>query len=262
MVFLFLQVLLFKSIMKITIFLVGVLCMICRVCGKEFADDSKFCLFCGTPVAAPAPAPAPMPQPVQYQQPYQQPVPQQYQQAPQPYQQPVPQMNAGAAPVHAPYNPAEFAPVGTKPKRFDIAKPDTIILLASCALLFVSLFLKLFGLKKKVRFVEVAATLLKVPVGWLYMINVVLILIFLFVGLKLGVFIMSILNTCACGLVILVNEASIKDLGIGEVVERGPGYFLSIIASVLILAGGIMIFIRRNKEKRASSSPVPLYPAM
>ncbi|MBP5415978.1 MAG: hypothetical protein J6Y58_00475 [Clostridiales bacterium] len=251
--------------------------MICRVCGKEFADDSKFCLFCGTPVAAPAPAPAPMPQPVQYQQPYQQPVPQQYQQAPQPYQQPVPQqyqqapqpyqqpvpqMNAGAAPVQAPYNPAEFAPVGTKPKRFDIAKPDTIILLASCALLFVSLFLKLFGLKKKVRFVEVAATLLKVPVGWLYMINVVLILIFLFVGLKLGVFIMSILNTCACGLVILVNEASIKDLGIGEVVERGPGYFLSIIASVLILAGGIMIFIRRNKEKRASSSPVPLYPAM
>ena len=73
---------------------------------------------------------------------------------------------------------------------------------------------------------------------------------------------MSILNTCACGLVILVNEMSIKDLDLGSVVERGPGYFLSIVASVLILVGGIMILNRRGKEKKASSSPVPIYPAM
>lgn len=276
--------------------------MFCRVCGKEIADGAKFCLYCGTPSAAapvapaapaapapaptPVPTPAPAPQPVQYQQSvpapqyapqpqpqYQQPVqqpqfqqpvqqfaPQQFPQPAQPYQQPAPQMNY--APVPGQYNPAGFAPVGTKPKRFDIKKVDTIILLASCALLFVSLFLKLFGLKKKVRFVEVASTLLKVPVGWLYMINVVLILIFLFVGLKLGVFIMSILNTCACGLVIVVNENSIKDLKLGDVVERGPGYFLSIIASVLILVGGIMILARRGKEKKAASSPVPIYPTM
>lgn len=239
--------------------------MICSKCGKELSNDAKFCLFCGTPVA-PAPVAPVAPQPVQYPQsapapqyqPVQQPVPQQF---PQPqYQQPAPQMNY--APVPGQYNPAGFAPVGQKPKRFDIKKVDTIILLASCALLFVSLFLKLFGLKKKVRFVEVASTLLKVPVGWLYMINVVLILIFLFAGLKVGVFVMSILNTCACGLVILVNENSIKDLDLGSVVERGPGYFLSIVASVLILVGGIMIMARRGKEKRASSSPVPIYPAM
>ena len=56
MVFLLLQAPDFKTIMGITNFLVGVLFMFCRACGKEFANDSKFCLFCGTPVAPSAPA--------------------------------------------------------------------------------------------------------------------------------------------------------------------------------------------------------------
>lgn len=37
--------------------------MICVNCGKEISDNSAFCGFCGTPVAAPAPAAEPVPAP-------------------------------------------------------------------------------------------------------------------------------------------------------------------------------------------------------
>ena len=226
--------------------------MICSNCGKELANDSKFCLFCGQPVAAAAPvapAPAPMPQqyaPQQYQQPmYQQPV----QQAPQQYQQPMYQQPAPAAPA---YNPAGFAPVGQQPKRFDIRRPETIVTLISCVLLLVSLFLKYYGLNKKKTSVSIATSLIKVATGWPYLINIVLILIFVFVGIKVGVFVMSILNTCWMVLVVVVNENVIKGASLQKYLVRGPGFWISIISSVGILVGGILYMIAKGKQKQAA----------
>ncbi len=260
--------------------------MICSNCGKELANDSKFCLFCGQPVAAaPAPAPAPMPQqyaPQQFQQPvqqapqqyapqYQQPAPQQYQQpapqqfqqpvqqAPQQYQQPMYQQPAPAAPA---YNPAGFAPVGQQPKRFDIRRPETIVTLISCVLLLVSLFLKYYGLNKKKTSVSIATSLIKVATGWPYLINIVLILIFLFVGLKIGVFVMSIINTAYFGLVIILNERAIKSWKMTKYITRGPGFWVSIIGCVGILVGGILTLIARNKEKAAKAAPQYGIPTM
>ena len=246
--------------------------MICSNCGKELANDSKFCLFCGQPVAAAAPvapAPAPMPQqyaPQQYQQPvqqapqqyapqYQQPAPQQFQQpvpqAPQ-YQQPMYQQPAPAAPA---YNPAGFAPVGQQPKRFDIRRPETIVTLISCVLLLVSLFLKYYGLNKKKTSVSIATSLIKVATGWPYLINIVLILIFVFVGIKVGVFVMSVLNTCWMVLVVVVNENVIKGASLQKYLVRGPGFWISIISSVGILVGGILYMIAKGKPKQ----PAPQY---
>ncbi|MCR5274955.1 MAG: zinc ribbon domain-containing protein [Clostridiales bacterium] len=249
--------------------------MICSNCGKELANDSKFCLFCGQPVAAaPAPAPAPMPQqyaPQQFQQPvqqapqqyapqYQQPAPQQYQQpAPQQFQQPVPQapqyqqpMYQQPAPAAPAYNPAGFAPVGQQPKRFDIRRPETIVTLISCVLLLVSLFLKYYGLNKKKTSVSIATSLIKVATGWPYLINIVLILIFVFVGIKVGVFVMSILNTCWMVLVVVVNENVIKGASLQKYLVRGPGFWISIISSVGILVGGILYMIAKGKQKQAA----------
>ncbi len=250
--------------------------MICSNCGKELANDSKFCLFCGQPVAAaPAPAPAPMPQqyaPQQFQQPVQQ-APQQYapqyqQPAPQQFQQPVPQapqyqqpMYQQPAPAPA-YNPAGFAPVGQKPKRFDITKPYAIVTLASCLILFVALFLKYYATKKSKSGFSVASTLIKVATGYPYLINIVLILIFLFVGLKIGVFVMSIINTAYFGLVIILNERAIKSWKMTKYITRGPGFWVSIIGCVGILVGGILTLIARNKEKAAKAAPQYGIPTM
>ena len=233
--------------------------MIGSHCGKELANDSKFSLFCGQPIAAAA-APAPMPQqyaPQQLQQPVQQ-APQQYQQpmyqqpvqqAPQQYQQPMYQQPAPAAPA---YNPAGFAPVGQQPKRFDIKRPETIVTLISCVLLFVSLFLKYYGLNKKKTSVSIATSLIKVATGWPYLINIVLILIFVFVGIKVGVFVMSILNTCWMVLVVVVNENVIKGASLQKYLVRGPGFWISIISSVGILVGGILYMIAKGKQKQAA----------
>lgn len=219
--------------------------MICSNCGKELANDSKFCLFCGQPVAAAAPvAPAPAPMPQQYApQQYQQPVPQ----APQ-YQQPMYQQ---PAPAPA-YNPAGFAPVGQQPKRFDIRRPETIVTLISCVLLLVSLFLKYYGLNKKKTSVSIATSLIKVATGWPYLINIVLILIFVFVGIKVGVFVMSVLNTCWMVLVVVVNENVIKGASLQKYLVRGPGFWISIISSVGILVGGILYMIAKGKQKQAA----------
>ena len=235
--------------------------MFCFKCGKQLADGSKFCLFCGQPLdagsaAAPAAPVAPVvaPQPVQPQIP-QQPV-QQYQQPVQQYQQPM-QQYAAPQPVAQPaYNPAGFAPVGQKPKRFDITKPDTIIILASCLFLFISLFLSYYGTNKKRVGVSIATSLIKVTTGWPYVINIVLCLIFLFAGLKIGTFVMSILNTCWMLLVVVINENIIKDAHVEKSITRGPGFYMSIIASVVLLVGGIMILVRRNKEKNAARQQV------
>ena len=237
--------------------------MFCLKCGKQLADGSKFCLYCGqpmdasaaapaapvAPVAAPAPQYVPQQQVPQYQQPvpqYQQPV----QQAPQQFQQPMYQQPAPA------YNPAGFAPVGQKPKRFDITKPDTIIILASCLFLFISLFLSYYGTNKKRVGVSIATSLIKVTTGWPYVINIVLCLIFLFAGLKIGTFVMSILNTCWMLLVVVINENIIKDAHVEKSITRGPGFYMSIIASVVLLVGGIMILVRRNKEKNVARQQV------
>ena len=271
--------------------------MICSKCGKEVANDAKFCLFCGQPMGAAAVAPQPVPgfpqpaqqyapQPQAYQQPIPQPAPQYQQPAPQ-YQQPVsgfpqpvgqyvpqPQYSqpvqnyqaqpygAPVAPVPAQYNPAGFAPVGQKPKRFDIKKPDTIIILASCIMLLISLFLKYYGLNKKRTTVSVATSLIKVTTGWPYLINIVLCLLFLFLGLKVGVFVMSILNTVWMILVVVINENVIKENDMTKVITRGPGFYISIISSVVLLIGGIMILVRRNKEKSAISAPHYAIPTM
>lgn len=80
--------------------------MICNKCGNQIADNSTFCVYCGTQVGGEA-------QPAAPAQPYpQQPVQQAYPQQPaqpyqQPYQQPYPQQ--GYAAPQAPADPQQEA---------------------------------------------------------------------------------------------------------------------------------------------------------
>lgn len=87
--------------------------MICVNCGKEISDDSKFCGFCGTPVAAPALAPEPVPAPVMEAAPVPEPAPAPAMEA-APVLDPVPVLEpapiVGAAPAAEPAPVMEAAP--------------------------------------------------------------------------------------------------------------------------------------------------------
>lgn len=100
--------------------------MICVNCGKEISDDSKFCGFCGTPIAAPAAEPVPAPVPEAAPTPIVQPAPVSVpapvvEPAPTPAMEPVPAPMAEPVPAPVeetapaaepvPVQPAGFVPV-------------------------------------------------------------------------------------------------------------------------------------------------------
>ena len=236
--------------------------MICSKCGQVVNDGTQFCRFCGSPLGAAPQSPAVQPpvyapqppvnqyaQPAQYAAPqYQQPVLQQ--QVPQYPQQGNYAMTQAAVPSYGAYNPAAIKPKS----KFDIKYPGTIVTLLGCVLLLISLivpYLKKFASVysfSKSNTVKLIAT----ADGGVFLVGLVLILIFLFTNLKIGVFVSSLLTFLYGVLEILFSEYQIsKDTRDGHGIigfTRLPGYYLLIVASVVILIGGIWLFTYRLKH--------------
>ena len=236
--------------------------MICSKCGQTVADGSKFCLHCGNPLTAAVPAPAqqvpvqptpqvqppvqPMPQvqqpvqqyaqPMQYQQPVQQYAQQQYAQPVQ-YQQPV---NYGM-PAYAGY-PQQWAP----PSKFNIKHPGSILTLLGSLFLLLSCFLPCVKLEALGR--SETQSLIGGGDGWFHLICIILILVFLFTNLKIGVF----ATTMVEGIFWLIDTLDVHNTveeGFG-LVKEDVGFWLLLFGYLILLAGAIWLFVNRLKQKR------------
>ena len=209
--------------------------MICSKCGQTVADGSKFCLHCGNPLTAvPAQQYA---QPMQYQQPVQQYPQQQYAQPVQQYQQPV---NYGM-PAYAGY-PQQWAP----PSKFNIKHPGSILTLLGSLFLLLSCFLPCVKLEALGR--SETQSLIGGGDGWFHLICIVLILVFLFTNLKIGVF----ATTMVEGIFWLIDTLDVHNTveeGFG-LVKEDVGFWFLLFGYLILLVGAIWLFVNRLKQKR------------
>ena len=240
--------------------------MICMKCGTNCADTAKFCLSCGAPLT-----PTPIPSPTQpYAQPQipqpQIPQPQQYAQIPtQPYaQQPVQPAyqqpyQAQPMPVPPPPSPSYYVNPPEKRSRFNIKDPGSILIILASILLAISCFIPFA--QAKFLTAKKTSALMDVQDGPIILGGIILLLVFLFTNLKIGVYITSALVCFYSFGEIVVTEIDMRDDLSKMLVTRQSGYYLMIIATVILIIGNIVLLVNhiRSNEKRAIAKRAQMY---
>lgn len=234
--------------------------MICMRCGTNCADNAKFCLSCGSPLAAaPIPSPTqPIAQPQQYAQPQmpQQPIQPAYR---QPVQASYLQQYAQPQYPQQAYS-QNYAAAPKVKSKFNIKDPGTILILLSCILLPLACFLT-WEKAQVLKYTE-TVSLMDVKDGWVILIGVAMVLVFLFTNLKIGVYIVSGLLDFYCVLEIFVVQLDFSDSLTKLLVTKEAGYYTLIVGAVILLLGNIILLINhvRFNEKRAIQRRAQMYP--
>ena len=222
--------------------------MICMKCGTNCPDTAKFCLGCGSPLTS---SPIPQPQQTIPTQPYAQPqIPAQpYAQQPiqaayqQPYQQPYP---AQPMPVPAP-SASYYVPPPEKRSRFNIQDPGSILIILASICLFIACFLP-FASASGARVVDSTVSLTDGKDCAYFITGSVLILVFLFTNVKLGVYITSGIVGVLTFLEIFVVQVAFGDDMVKRHVTKETGYYMLIIATVILIIGNVILLVHHLKE--------------
>ena len=205
--------------------------MICIQCGQVVNDGTKFCRFCGSPLTGD----------VQEQVPQPVPQPQTYSPVPQPVQYQIPV--SSAVPGYTGYARPQ---VEKKPKsKFSLKNPGTILTLLGCILIVAACILPVEY--AKTRRITVNKSLLFDSKAWmLHFFAVALILTFLFINMKIGVFVTSLLEVMLCGLDVVALYLDVQDYA--PLVRLGSGFTCLVIAMFVLLIGSVWLFISRMRN--------------
>lgn len=238
--------------------------MICMKCGTNCPDTAKFCLGCGSPLTS---SPIPQPQPTIPTQPYAQPqIPAQPYAQPQiPLQQPVqaafsqPQYQAQPMPVPAP-SASYYVTPPEKRSKFNIKDPGSILIILASICLLIACFLP-YASASGARVVDSTVSLTDGRDCAYFITGSVLILIFLFTNVKLGVYITSGIVGVFTLLEVFAVQVFFGDSMVRRHVTKEAGYYLLIIATAVLIIGNVILLVHHLKEneKRKIEKRMQMY---
>ena len=228
--------------------------MICMKCGTNCPDTAKFCLGCGSPLTS---SPIPPPQPTIPTQPYAQPQ--------MPLQQPVqaafpqPQYQAQPMPVPAP-SASYYVTPPEKRSKFNIKDPGSILIILASICLLIACFLP-YASASGARVVDSTVSLTDGRDCAYFITGSVLILIFLFTNVKLGVYITSGIVGVLTLLEVFVVQVVFGDSMVRRHVTKEAGYYLLIIATAVLIIGNVILLVHHLKEneKRKIEKRMQMY---
>ena len=231
--------------------------MICMKCGTNCPDTAKFCLGCGSPLAA-APIPSPTQPYLQPQipaQPYAQP-----QSPAQPYAQPYQQpYQAQPMPVPSP-SASYYVTPPEKRSKFNIKDPGSILIILASICLLIACFLP-FASASGARVVDSTVSLTDGKDCIYFITGSIFILVFLFTNVKLGVYITSGIVGVLTFLEIFVVQIAFGDNMVKRHVTKEAGYYLLIIATAVLIIGNVILLVHHLKEneKRKIEKRMQMY---
>ncbi|MBR5058089.1 MAG: hypothetical protein IKX04_05935 [Clostridiales bacterium] len=228
--------------------------MICMKCGTNCADTAKFCLSCGAPLT-----PTPIPSPTQ---PYAQ---QQIPQAPQPFAQQIPpapqplQYQAQPMPLPTP-SASYYVTPPEKRSKFNIKDPGSILIILACICLCIACFLP-YASASGARVVDATVSLTDGRDCIYFITGAIMILIFLFTNVRLGVYITSGIVGILTMLEIFVVQVFFGDSMVKRHVTKEAGYYLLIIATAVLIIGNVILLVHHLKEseKRKIEKRMQMY---
>ena len=213
--------------------------MICMKCGTNCPDTAKFCLGCGSPLTS---SPIPQPQPTIPTQPYAQ-----------------PQYQAQPMPVPAP-SASYYVTPPEKRSKFNIKDPGSILIILASICLLIACFLP-YASASGARVVDSTVSLTDGKDCAYFITGSVLILIFLFTNVKLGVYITSGIVGVLTLLEVFVVQVVFGDSMVRKHVTKEAGYYLLIIATAVLIIGNVILLVHHLKEneKRKIEKRMQMY---
>ena len=213
--------------------------MICMKCGTNCPDTAKFCLGCGSPLTS---SPIPQPQPTIPTQPYAQ-----------------PQYQAQPMPVPAP-SASYYVTPPEKRSKFNIKDPGSILIILASICLLIACFLP-YASASGARVVDSTVSLTDGRDCAYFITGSVLILIFLFTNVKLGVYITSGIVGVLTLLEVFVVQVVFGDSMVRKHVTKEAGYYLLIIATAVLIIGNVILLVHHLKEneKRKIEKRMQMY---